>query len=245
MKTAREYRTGLLAALALIIFLTAMVFLKTGLGKHRRQPYFLTTESLTGIAPNDKVLLDGREIGYIDEYRLLPGHSKAMVKMMIDKDVTIPKGMVITFDTLSSYKHGRVAMKLYDSAMLARKALREQIEQATMMLDTMEQQLVMPETLADNGHEVDNLGDDTVFQVQIGAFRVKKPLSLFSRSDGIILQEHLEEGFYKYTLGCTPSYEQAMAWRDKLVEEGYKDAFVVAYLSGSRISVDHGVKIRK
>jgi hypothetical protein len=244
LKKAREYKTGLLAALALLIFLAAVVFLKTGLGKHQRQPYFLTTRPVTGMALNNKIFLDGRKIGYIAEYRLLPGQSKAMVKMMIDKDIIIPKGMVITFDTLSSYKHGRVVMKFYDSAMLAHKTLREQIAQATMMLDTMEQQLVIPETLVDNGHGVYSLGD-TVFEVQIGAFRVKKPLSLFSCSDGMILQEHVENGYYKYTLGCTLSFEQAVAWRDKLVEEGYSDAFIVAYLSGNRISVNHGAQIRK
>jgi hypothetical protein len=245
LKTAREYKTGLITACALFIFLAAAVFLKTGMNRHQRQPYFVTTDPVTGIAPNDKVLLNGRKIGYIAEYRLLPGHSKAIVKMMIDKDIPIPKGMVITFDTISSYKHGRVALKFCDSALLAQQTLRKQIDRALMILDTMELQLVMPETHANTGRAGDSLSSDTVFQVQIGSFRIKKPLSLFSRSDGITLQEHFENGYYKYTLGCTRSYEQAVKLKDKLIDEGYEDAFIVAYRSGIRISLNLDINIKK
>lgn len=43
------------------------------------------------------------------------------------------------------------------------------------------------------------------------------------------------QGYYKYTAGNEPDFDKAMKIRNKMVQKGYKDAFVVAFQNGERI----------
>jgi hypothetical protein len=247
LKSTREYKTGFFAAFILLIIFGGVILLKTVINGHQRKTYFMATDHIEGIHVGDKVLLNGEKIGFIDEYRLLPSCSGAIVKLLINKNVYFPKGMAITFDTTSSYKHGRVGLKLQDSTLLTQKAMKKQIDQALMILDTMEQQLEQEKMPTEIEPLMVNSDHDSgvSFQVQIGAFSVKKPLTLFSRPDGIIVHEHHEDGYYKYTLGDMRSVEEATAFQHQLLDEDYKGAFIVAYKSGIRISLYPDINIRK
>jgi len=52
-------------------------------------------------------------------------------------------------------------------------------------------------------------------------------------------------GMYKYTIGNEQSPEEAQKLINGLTKKGFKDAFIVAFLNGERISLDEGKKLLK
>ncbi|MFZ5941572.1 MAG: SPOR domain-containing protein [Bacteroidota bacterium] len=77
------------------------------------------------------------------------------------------------------------------------------------------------------------------FRVQIGAYHVQVGTGYFSRL-GITMKvnEVREDGLNKYTIGPFSTYEQAQAVREKIMKENrIRDAFVVAYMNGKRITI--------
>ncbi len=81
------------------------------------------------------------------------------------------------------------------------------------------------------------LPEGLIFKVQIGAFRNPIPQDLFQ---GIypINGETTPAGFIRYTAGVFEKYSTADKIKNKIVEIGYKDAFVAAFLNGKRIPIN-------
>ncbi len=75
-----------------------------------------------------------------------------------------------------------------------------------------------------------------VFAVQIGAFRNAIPESTFSDMTPV-LGERLDNGLTRYTAGLFTDLRSASGAKDQVRGRGYRDAFVVAYKDGVRISL--------
>lgn len=75
-----------------------------------------------------------------------------------------------------------------------------------------------------------------IFKVQVGAFRNPIPQDLFK---GIypVVGEKAKPGFVRYTAGLFKALESAVLAREEIRSLGYRDAFVVAYYNGLRISL--------
>ena len=50
-------------------------------------------------------------------------------------------------------------------------------------------------------------------------------------------------GLYRYTYGSAATMEKAQEIQSKVRTQGYKDAFIVAFLKGNRISVGEANKL--
>lgn len=75
-----------------------------------------------------------------------------------------------------------------------------------------------------------------VFKVQVGAFKQTLPKGSFGDLDPVV-GEHASNGFTRYMAGLFTALPDATSARDLVRGRGYKDAFVVAYLDGKRISI--------
>ena len=75
-----------------------------------------------------------------------------------------------------------------------------------------------------------------VFKVQVGAFRNKIPQDLF-KGIAPLQGESTPQGFIRYTAGAFSGFEPANMAKREIRKIGYKDAFVVVYLNGRRISL--------
>ncbi len=84
-----------------------------------------------------------------------------------------------------------------------------------------------------------------VFKVQFAASSVKKPLNSPDFKELSDVQEYFHNGMYKYVTGNESSYEGAMKLLAKIQEKGFKDAFIVAFLNGERISPQEAMKLIK
>jgi len=75
--------------------------------------------------------------------------------------------------------------------------------------------------------------NDTVYRVQIGAYRRKIPGEILSEfySDPTMFMEEVAGGFHKYTIGDFPSFFEAAEFRDNC---GVHGAFIVKYIKGKR-----------
>ena len=78
--------------------------------------------------------------------------------------------------------------------------------------------------------------DGLVFKVQVGAFRQPIPQNSF---EGInpLMGEKTPMGFIRYTAGFFRAFESADMAKKEIRGKGYRDAFVVAFYNGKRISL--------
>jgi N-acetylmuramoyl-L-alanine amidase len=84
---------------------------------------------------------------------------------------------------------------------------------------------------------------DVVFKVQFYTSPSKKPVNSkeFNGLTGVDVYFH--GGMYKYTVGNEKTLQAAVNLQKAMLTKGYKDAFVVAFLNGERISPADAVKI--
>lgn len=78
------------------------------------------------------------------------------------------------------------------------------------------------------------------FRVQIGAFRNQLPNNTF-KGLSPLYGETTRNGYYRYTAGDFEKIESANAVKNDLRNLGYRDAFVVAYLNGKRITASEAI----
>jgi N-acetylmuramoyl-L-alanine amidase len=57
------------------------------------------------------------------------------------------------------------------------------------------------------------------------------------------VEEYIHNGIYKYLSGTTDSYAEAKVIRDKVIEFGFKDAFIVAFEDNQRIDLAKAVTL--
>lgn len=80
------------------------------------------------------------------------------------------------------------------------------------------------------------LPEGLVYKVQVGAFRKPIPQDLF-KGFAPLTSEAGPNGITRYTAGLFTGEREAVGARDEIRNFGYKDAFVVAFRNGERISI--------
>lgn len=75
--------------------------------------------------------------------------------------------------------------------------------------------------------------DVIVFRVQLGAFKNQPTESNFKSIPNLFVVE--SGGFFRYMSGSFDNFNQAAKHKIKMIIEGYKGAFVVAYKNGKRV----------
>ena len=88
-----------------------------------------------------------------------------------------------------------------------------------------------------------NITSGVKFQIQIltSAKSLKPDDAQFKGIKQI--EEYLHNGVYKYLSGTTDSYAEAKVIRDKVIEFGFKDAFIVAFENNQRIDLTKAVNL--
>jgi hypothetical protein len=87
------------------------------------------------------------------------------------------------------------------------------------------------------------LPEGLIYKVQIGAFR--NPISPEQfKGMSPLTAETTSQGFTRYTAGLFTKFSTADQVKNEIRELGYKDAFVVVFLNGKRISVAEALKLQ-
>lgn len=74
-----------------------------------------------------------------------------------------------------------------------------------------------------------------VFRVQLGAFKNKPTPQTYANISNLFVSE--SGGFYRYMSGAFTDFNDAAKHKVKMIVEGYKGAFIVAYQNGERVSL--------
>jgi len=90
-----------------------------------------------------------------------------------------------------------------------------------------------------------NSKKEILFKVQFAASSTKKPLNSPDFKGVKDIQEYFHNGMYKYITGNEKSLTSANDLLNKIHDLGFKDAFVVAFLNGERITPQEAVKLIK
>lgn len=112
------------------------------------------------------------------------------------------------------------------------QALKD-IETASLAYENTETE---PEPEPEYSDEEESIGGQTIYAVQIGAFR-NNDIELYSDSF-TQFKEFEEAGFYKYSLGAFETLEEAQDLRKKVIGIGFSDAFVASYINGERQAIE-------
>jgi N-acetylmuramoyl-L-alanine amidase len=88
-----------------------------------------------------------------------------------------------------------------------------------------------------------NISKGVKFQIQIltSAKSLKPDAPEFKGIKNV--EEYVHNGIYKYLSGTTDSYAEAKVIRDKVIEFGFKDAFIVAFEDNQRIDLAKAVTL--
>ena len=85
--------------------------------------------------------------------------------------------------------------------------------------------------------------DKVIFRVQIETSSTKISATS-SRFKGFQVFEYVQDNLYKYTVGSfVGDYKSANDYKNKMREEGFVNAFVVAFLNGERINLEKAIKL--
>ncbi len=91
----------------------------------------------------------------------------------------------------------------------------------------------------------DNQPKEIVFKVQFATGTNKKLLSAPELKEIEFLDCYQQEGLYKFTVGKSDKIDDAVTLMNKMKRMGYKDAFVIAFSNGKRVSVKEAVSLLK
>ncbi len=91
---------------------------------------------------------------------------------------------------------------------------------------------------SDNNPFISNIAfpQGVCYRIQLGAFSQEKPYHAFGGISPISTEELKERGIIKYYAGLFSTYEKAQTALRQVQNQGYNDAFVVAYYNGQKIS---------
>ena len=107
-----------------------------------------------------------------------------------------------------------------------------------------EEDVYTPEEIAEREKNKNNIKSieeseiktgETVFRVQLGAYRKSVSTDIFKGVEVIAFPS--EEGITKYLTGSFETYKDANIHKDKMKEQGFSDAWIVAYKDGKRVGV--------
>ncbi len=137
--------------------------------------------------------------------------------------------------------------KMANSMFKAFENYKNQIEGKSTISDSSPE-LTQPEPIKEDKKEQVNNSvtkDSTglIFRIQIETS--DKPISVSaSRFKGLEIFEYRENKLYKYCTGLFQNDLQAAKnYKVELIEKGYNNAFVVAFLNGERISIEKAIKL--
>ncbi|MDB4534706.1 SPOR domain-containing protein, partial [Vicingaceae bacterium] len=82
----------------------------------------------------------------------------------------------------------------------------------------------------------DKVPTGLVYKLQIGFFKSQLPPEHFQ---GIfpLSSQKIDEIYYRYVAGNFANYKDAKDAKESVIEKGYSDSFIVAFLNGEKISI--------
>ena len=188
----------------------------------------VTAQDLKNLSP----IYEEHAYGFI---RYTTGKYNDFKKADIEKNRIIQLGITDAF--VSAYYNGK--------RLSVADALKIGIQNKGTNSEQIE--VKYPEQQINNNKSINIIKDSVIFKVQIGSFKEQVPIAKVARYLEIaanygLNQDKDENGIIIYSIGKFKSYDEAIKMRDVVINNGEKDAFVVAYSGKQKISVNDAKK---
>ena len=215
-------------ALVLVLVAVLMVYLSYS---NRSYHYFLVTQA-EGIEAGTPVLLENIPAGAVVGVSDLSDHQK-LVEFSLSKEFSIPSNSEIR--TGNSGEDNGVQIKI---VIMASKDYLNPGD--TIFLNSRAQ--TTPTVVKESETEKED-SRELVYRIQVLASEAMydPDAAVFKGVDGVLRID--EDGYHKYYFGEEPSLKRAGKLKKKMIEKGFKDAFIVPFQDGERISIDRAIKI--
>jgi opacity protein-like surface antigen len=92
--------------------------------------------------------------------------------------------------------------------------------------------------------EVDEPVNETIYRIQIGAFRQALSDAVFKGVENVVPIEG-KDGWWRYMTGLFTEYKDAIDYQAQMKARGFDDAYIVTYKNGERISLNVAIKDEK
>ncbi|MEP1095306.1 MAG: Ezrin/radixin/moesin family protein [Cyclobacteriaceae bacterium] len=149
-------------------------------------------------------------------------------KQLLDENKSL-KGQVTSLRTELGNVDDRIAEK--DEQILSFQSQVSDLRNELTRVQSQAQAQAQPVASSGSGDQDKGLA----FKVQIGSFRQKDLSKYLDNSKNFSGEE--EDGMRKYTIGFFRDYNEADTFKKYLREMGVKDAWIVPYNDGARVSI--------
>ncbi|MCA6363752.1 MAG: SPOR domain-containing protein [Bacteroidetes bacterium] len=104
-----------------------------------------------------------------------------------------------------------------------------------------------PENLSESTAPSPDMKQLVTYKVQLGVFRNEPPAEIKEKLSTLtgVETSTTPNGFVRYTIGRTASYEQIIALRNELKAKGFDDAFVIAFFQDQPVPVSEALELQK
>ncbi len=183
-------------------------------------------------------LAEGKSIAYFDRIVAL--------KELSNEQKKIKSELNNSLQNLKFVSPKEEQQNMYFENLFARNRnpiVNKELETALIVLDQKgvnfnEQKVKRKEVLTEKG-------DGLVYRVQVGAFKNALPDHVFKEFSPISTEQIPESDITRFLAGFFPTQASAQAAQKEIIDLGYNDAFVIAYVDGERISLTEANKLLK
>lgn len=239
------------AVIALVVLVIAAFFFFSG--KIFPKPYYLETEELGFDLSGLPVFMNSVKVGEISKKLDDSLSDRDLYRIRFTKKINIPEkseiiadkkgagaeyGILIRLVPSDKYYQVGDTLKLAGTFFDDSSVEEQKPEKLRMHTETPEKGNVKAEQAAPDK----NL--NILFKVQIIASRDKIPDGSQAFKGVKDIKEIKENGWYKYFAGESGSLDEVLRIKKKMVEMGFKDAFVIAYRNGQRISIKEALALK-
>lgn len=142
----------------------------------------------------------------------------------------IIKDTLPAVDSLQMLSADSMAQAFSDSAAIADSIAKAELERTLKRTE--------PEKKSGN---IEEGNGELVFRIQVGAYKNSHPAKIYEKLPGIKVIS-FEDGYTRYFSGAFATIEEARAGKEKIIKDGFSDAFIVAFKNNQKIPLSEALK---
>ena len=208
---------------------------------------------VNGLKQNDPVLIENVPVGHVNNIQFDEINSeKLIVSMEVSRDYNIPDKSVaeiIAIDQTTKKKAVNISLVasiqyLNDGDTILTFTNLTLID-SLIMISKNASQMIKDSLQGRNRNN--KTSDENLLNYKVQIFITKSPLPKNDPAfKGLSETEfYVENDYYKYVAGSFEHLNEAKAYCNNLKNRGFKDAFVVVFRNGNRISIEEADEILK
>ncbi|MCK4676531.1 MAG: MCE family protein [Bacteroidales bacterium] len=245
--------------LALISVIVLLFFLVSPSLYFKKTHYVIVDQLVNELTLNQVVTINGLKVGEVIDIKIDKADNSLNAKIKIDENIKIPvnsfllienaeivgnPSLSIVMGDMSNYLHSGDTLPIFNTTLYEQygqtlNALRSGLNE---LIGTIESALAVSEdfsfSMPDQKHtpDLDNAEDEinNRYKVQLGAYQSRKRVNMFNLSSLGEVEEFYHQGYYKYMIGNTVSFEEAQVLQKEVIRLGFNDAFIVLFSEGKR-----------